>query len=263
MKTVHLQKVAHAFKINDEPAERPPTLFEDTMFIGEEGKPIGFYLAKLPERLQALVNIADAELNSDRVPKSLMERKQPMGKGPDGKMQYRIVDQYSCILGSIPPKPHMRRGYPNRSAVHTVASARTFVKAMIKAGTEALGIVEQAAPEVYAMHREAVLRRVPEKWRFAELFSSSISNCNIAARMHQDNLNVKGGINAIITKRRNAIGGNLFVPDYDTTFNSADNSLLVYPAWRNLHGVTPIVPTHPGGYRNSLVWYALDAFYGH
>lgn len=41
---------------------------------------------------------------------------------------------------------------------------------------------------------------------------------------------------------------------------SADNSMLVYPAWRNVHGVTPIVPTREGGYRNSLVFYSLKAF---
>jgi hypothetical protein len=44
--------------------------------------------------------------------------------------------------------------------------------------------------------------------------------------------------------------------------DSSDNSMLVYPAWRNVHGVTPIVPTHEGGYRNSLVFYPLKAFKG-
>lgn len=39
-----------------------------------------------------------------------------------------------------------------------------------------------------------------------------------------------------------------------------DYSILVYPAWRNVHGVTPIIPTHEGGYRNSLVFYPLKAF---
>jgi len=38
-------------------------------------------------------------------------------------------------------------------------------------------------------------------------------------------------------------------------------SMLVYPAWRNLHGVTPITPTHDGGYRNSLIFYPLKAFF--
>jgi hypothetical protein len=50
------------------------------------------------------------------------------------------------------------------------------------------------------------------------------------------------------------------VPDYDATVNSSDNSILVYPAWRNVHGVTPIIPLKEDGYRNTLVFYALKAF---
>jgi len=255
MRTIELRQVPHSVKIGDQPKELPPTLFQDSLFV-VDGQPIGFYLATLPERLQKLVDVADAELNSKRVPKSEMRRSS--GLHGDGQE----VRQYSCIIGSIPPKPHMRRAYATKSSVHAVESARTFVKAMTMAGREALQLIEQISPEVYAVHREAVERRVPEGWRFAELFTSSISNYNIAAAIHQDNLNVKGAVNVIITKRRNSTGGNLYVPDYDVTFNSADNSMLVYPAWRNMHGVTPIVPTHPGGYRNSLVWYALDAFHG-
>jgi hypothetical protein len=38
--------------------------------------------------------------------------------------------------------------------------------------------------------------------------------------------------------------------------------MLVYPAWRNVHGVTPIIPLKEGGYRNSLVFYPLKAFKG-
>ena len=67
-------------------------------------------------------------------------------------------------------------------------------------------------------------------------------------------------MNIIITKRRNSKGGNLHVPDYGATFEQTDNSMLVYPAWRNMHGVTPIIPTYQKGYRNSHVWYVLDSF---
>jgi len=52
------------------------------------------------------------------------------------------------------------------------------------------------------------------------------------------------------------------VPDYGATFEQADNSMLVYPAWRNVHGVTPIIPTSDDGYRNSLIFYPLKAFKG-
>lgn len=253
MKTIELKKVQHNVKIGDKPKELPPSLFDDSIFVADN-QPVGFYLAKLPDKLAQLVNIADHELNSKRVPKSEMRRSSGL-HNEEGE-----VRQYSCIIGSIPPKPHMRRPYATKSSVHSKASARTFVKAMTLAGREALGLINDVCPEIYKVHKKAVEARVPEEWRFADLFTSSISNYNIAAPIHQDNLNVKGALNVIITKRRNSTGGNLYVPDYATTFNSADNSLLVYPAWRNMHGVTPIVPTHPGGYRNSLVWYALDAF---
>jgi len=36
--------------------------------------------------------------------------------------------------------------------------------------------------------------------------------------------------------------------------------MLVYPDWKNVHGVTPIEPTFEGGYRNSLIFYPLKAF---
>jgi hypothetical protein len=254
MRTIDLKQVAHDVKVGDQPTELPPTLFEDSLFLSE-GEPIGFYLSKLPDKLENLVNISNLELNSNRVPKSEMKRSSGLFGNAD-----KDVLQYSCIIGSIPPTPHMRRSYATKSSVHAVQSARTFVKSMIMAGEEALKIVEAVTPAVYRIHRDSVEKQVPEKWRFAKLFTSSISNCNIACGVHQDNLNVRGAINVIITKRRNSKGGNLFVPDYGTTFNSADNSMLVYPAWRNMHGVTPIFPTHPGGYRNSLIWYALNAF---
>ena len=253
MKTAILEQIGHSVKIGDQPHEKPPNFFDDTLFI-VDGKPVGFFLSKLPDTLRNLVEIADLELNSKRVPKSEMSRSSGL-RGEDFD-----VRQYSCIIGSIPPRPHMRRPYPSKSSVHSVKEARTFVKSMILAGRESLRIIEQISPEIYETHKSAVESRVPEKWRFADLFTSSISNYNVAAAVHRDNLNVKGAVNVIITKRRNSTGGNLYVPDYDVTMNSADNTMLVYPAWRNMHGVTPIVPTKPGGYRNSLIWYALDAF---
>ena len=254
MKIIELKKITHKVKIGHQPKELPPTLFEDSLFV-VNSKPIGFYLSKLPDKLKNLANIADAELNSSRVPKSEMKRSSGLFGSKD-----KDIRQYSCIIGSIPPKPHMRRNYASRSSVHSSKTAQIFIKAMVKTGIESLKIIRDVSPEIYKNHKDSVEKKVPEKWRFADLFTSSISNCNIACGIHQDNLNVKNAVNVIITKRKNATGGNLYVPDYETTFNSADNSMLVYPAWRNMHGVTPIVPTHDNGYRNSLIWYALDAF---
>ena len=52
------------------------------------------------------------------------------------------------------------------------------------------------------------------------------------------------------------------MPDNNATMDGDDNSIVVYPAWRNVHGVTPITATKEGGYRNSLVFYPLASFKG-
>jgi hypothetical protein len=155
----------------------------------------------------------------------------------------------------------MRRPYPSVSSVHDVKSAQTFIKAMLLLAKESEQLIKSILPELYHQQLE-LLSDVPKQYKFGDLFTSSISNYNIAAAYHRDTGNIVGAANVIITKRRNANGGNLNVPDYGATMDSANNSILVYPAWKNIHGVTPIVPTHEGGYRNSLVFYPLKAFKG-
>jgi len=120
-------------------------------------------------------------------------------------------------------------------------------------------IIADIMPEQYESQMK-VFSNVDDKYKVGRLFSSSISNYNISAPFHRDTANIPNTVNAIITKRKNSTGGNLCVPDYNAVIDQCDNSLLVYPAWRNVHGVTPIVPTFEGGYRNSLVFYPLKAF---
>jgi hypothetical protein len=262
MKRLQLQKVEHNVKIGDVCGDIEPNITEDTIFLDND-EVVGFYLSNITGKLAEYIAIADAELLSDRVPK------QEMSRGPQGNKQQKlereltgkiIVTQYSTILGSVPPKPHMKRDYPTISSVHRVQSARTFIKAMLLACREAENIIKDIAPTIYDKQLKIINNNVPPKFRFGKLFTSSISNFNIAANFHRDAGNLEGCVNVIIAKKRNAKGGNTTVPDYGATVDSKDNSMLVYPAWRNVHGVTPIRPITPDGYRNSLVFYPLKAF---
>jgi hypothetical protein len=131
---------------------------------------------------------------------------------------------------------------------------------MLLACHEAEELIKELVPNVYEKQLKAIEENVPPRFRFGRLFTSSISNFNIAANYHIDGGNLKDCANVIIAKRSNAKGGNTTVPDYDATVDSSDNSILVYPAWRNVHGVTPIIPLKEGGYRNTLVFYPLKAF---
>lgn len=252
---IDLKQLDHNVKIGDSCGTIQPNVTEDSIFY-LDGEIIGFYIKDIAEhskKLSDYIAIANKELRSKNVPKSTMKRSSGLHS------KENEVLQYSTILGGVPPKPHMRRPYPTMSSVHNVKSAKTFVKAMLLSARESENLIKKIAPNVYEKQLE-LFRNVPKEWKFSELFTSSISNYNIAANFHRDNGNIKGCVNVIIAKRENSTGGNTTVPDYGATVDSCDNSMLVYPAWKNVHGVTPIIPTKKDGYRNSLVFYPLKAF---
>jgi hypothetical protein len=256
MQTVELVQISHSVKIGDVCGEIEPNITEDTMFLSE-GEPVGFYLRAIPDSLAKYIEIANAEFLSDRVPKSTMNRT----SGEQGHTER--VQQFSTILGGVPARPHMRRPYPSISSVHNQKSAKIFIKAMLLAADASSKVIQKIAPKIYERQKAIIAEKVPPKYRFGDLFTSSISNFNISAPYHRDAGNLEGCVNVIIAKKNNARGGNTTVPDYGATVDSRDNSMLVYPAWRNVHGVTPIMPTQKGGYRNSLVFYPLKAFNNH
>lgn len=253
MKTLELIEVEHSVKIGDVCGPIEPNITEDTLFVAN-GEPVGFYIKKISGRLLQAIEVANAELLSNRVPKSVMRRSSGLRNAE------AEVEQYSTIIGSCPPKPHMRRPYPAMSSVHDEKSAQTFIKAMLIACKEAEDVIEKIAPNIFNKQKTIIEEKVPPQFRFGRLFTSSISNFNIPAPFHRDAGNLEGCVNVIIAKKSHAKGGNTTIPDYAATVDSSDNSMLVYPAWRNVHGVTPIEPLKEGGYRNSLVFYPLKAF---
>jgi len=262
MKRIDLNQIEHSVKIGDDCPAFEPNVTEDCIFYAD-GEAIGFYMAKMPKKMCQLADIANKEFNSKNVNKTKLKRR--TGDGVDektGKYKYKNeVEQLSAIIGSIPPKPHMSRPYPSISSVHLNTKSKTFIKAMLLLAKESEKLIKQILPKQYEQQVE-LFKNVPKKWQFGNLFTSSISNFNISAPFHRDTKNIVGAVNVIICKQKNAKGGDLHVPDYNATIGQIDNSILVYPAWKNVHGVTPIIPTHEGGYRNSLVFYPLKAFVG-
>jgi hypothetical protein len=254
MKRIDLIQIEHNRKIGGVCEYIEPNVIEDSIFYAD-GEPVGFYIKQMPEKMCKLADLANSEFRSKNVPKS------EMGRSSGQRDSSKSVQQYSTILGSVPPRPHNRRPYPSICSVHSVNSAQTFIKSMLLLAKESELLIKEILPKQYEQQIE-LLKQVPEKWRFGNLFTSSISNFNIPAPFHRDAGNIVGAVNVIICKQKNAKGGDLHIPDYNATIGQVDNSILVYPAWRNVHGVTPIIPTHEGGYRNSLVFYPLKAFVG-
>jgi hypothetical protein len=252
MKRIDLKLVEHSIKIGDNCKYIEPNVTEDCIFY-DNGEPIGFYMSKMPEKMCKLADLADKELTSKNVPKT------NMGRSSGIHTDEQQVFQYSTIIGSVPPRPHMRRNYASKSSVHSVKTAQTFIKAMLLLAKESEQLIKEIIPNQYDRQVE-LFKDMDDKWKFGSLFTSSISNYNISAPFHRDNGNIQGAVNVIICKKHNSKGGDLHIPDYNATIGQKDNSILVYPAWKNVHGVTPIIPTFEGGYRNSLVFYPLKAF---
>jgi hypothetical protein len=264
MKRIDLIKLDHNVKIGDKCDYKVPNITEDSIFYFDN-EPIGFYLTKMPDKMCKLADIANAELKSNNVPKTFLDRMETVQLSKSGMKRSEArkigVSQMSTIIGSVPPKPVMRRNYATISSVHSVKSAQTFIKAMLLLAKESEQLIKEILPKQYEQQIE-LFKAVPDKWKFGNLFTSSISNYNISAPFHRDTGNIVGAVNVIICKKFNSKGGDLHIPDYNATIGQQDNSILVYPAWKNVHGVTPIKPTHEGGYRNSLVFYPLKAFVG-
>ena len=123
MKTLKLQKTQHNTKIGSKCPFYSPNVTEDCL-LELDGEVIGFYIKDLNnynKQLTKLISIANKEFQSDNVPK------QEMSRGPQGskkdKLQRqlngnKLVTQFSTILGSRAPKPHMRQPYASRSLIH-------------------------------------------------------------------------------------------------------------------------------------------------
>lgn len=269
MKRIDLIKLEHNVKIGDKCDYKEPNVTEDSIFY-VDGKPIGFYLTKMPEKMCKLADLANAEFISSRVKKQTIKRVNMKEQIIDGKIirtdryaekSREEVKQFSTQLGSVPPKPQFGRPYATRMQIHLDKKAQTFIKAMMILAKESEQLIKKILPKQYEQQIE-LLKDVHEKWRFGNLFTGSISNFNISVPFHQDKLNIIGTVNVIICKKFNSKGGDLHIPDYNATIGQQDNSILVYPAWLNIHGVTPIIPIHENGYRNSLIFYSLKAFKG-
>jgi hypothetical protein len=263
MKSLELKNIKHPYKVGNRCEHFTPNIVDDTYFT-ENGNIIGFYKTNLKGKLRKLLDLIDIEFRSKNVPKSLLERSDVFSavyKEGLTRKQAKATQtiQMSTILGSIMAKPHMKRFFPRRSAVHQEAKSKNYIKGMLMACLEGEKIIKKLMPEAYK-EQKRLIDKVPSKWRFANLFTGSISNYNISAPFHLDRGNIKGALNMIFTKRLNSKGGHLHIPDYNATIEMSDNSLCVYPAWRNIHGVTPIYLDDDRSFRNTHIFYAVKGF---
>jgi hypothetical protein len=260
MNSFNLELRSHNEKMYKETSQEylDPNISEDTLFL-EGGNPVGAYIKNTSDKFKNLLRIVDIEFRSERVNKTLLsravEKDGKLLRGNDG------VPQYSAITGGIPPKTIFKRHTPRVSSVHANSESLNFVKALRLLAIEIEKIIKEMFPEQYEYQLKAY-EGCEQKFKVGNIFTSTISNCNINANYHRDSRNLKNSLNAICTVRKNTKGGCLVVPDYGITIEQESLSLLIYPAWKSMHGVTPIIETGAQAYRNSHIFYPLSYFSG-
>ena len=255
MQRVDLKEINHEYRTGMECPDLPPNVPSGDLMFYEDNVAIGFYIENVDSDCEQLLSIIDSEFRSKRVDKTMLSRSDVLKARKDGNDGG--VLQYSTILGGVPKKPHMMRNYSNLSSVHRNEKSKNFIKAMLMLSNKSSKIYGDILPEVAELQRSNIESGSKPELRFGDSFTSTISNYNISAKLHMDRQNIPDSRNFIYTTRKDAEGGNLFLPDYGVVINSKHNSLLCYPAWTNMHGATPIKPTKLNGYRNTHVFYAL------
>ena len=164
MKRINLTQLEHSTQIGDVCGHISPNITEDSIFYSED-EPIGFYIkdiSKYSQKASKLASLANKELRSNNVPKSVMKRSSGFAN-PENE-----VLQYSTIIGSVPPKPHMRRPYATISSVHNVSSANVFIKSMLLLCKESEELIKKITPNVYEAQLKLIEKNVPEKGRFGQ-----------------------------------------------------------------------------------------------
>lgn len=131
-------------------------------------------------------------------------------------------------------------------AHHAIAGYATRLRDVLDA--VAPGVVEQAAK---------TMTEVDGDWKLGESeWTSGVINQSSRLPYHRDAMNFPVW-SAMPVVRRHMAGGHLSVPEYDLVLPCRDGWGVFFPGYELVHGVTPMRPTRPDGYRFSLVYYAL------
>lgn len=112
------------------------------------------------------------------------------------------------------------------------------------------------APEQAAAAADATAAVLPD-WRLGDThWTSGVINRTSTLPYHRDSANFKAW-SAMPVLRRGVSGGYLTIPEYDLVLPCRDGWAVLFPGYELVHGVTPMTVDQPGGYRFSVVFYAL------
>lgn len=166
------------------------------------------------------------------------------------------VRNTSRTFGNRPRKPMMGQ---EACMLARLADEQPDVHAHLVSYSETMGrALGEAFPEIELADRETIQKVLPE-WRLSDesLWTSGVINSESALPYHRDGNNFEAW-SAMPVVRRGVSGGHLHIPEYDMVVPCQDGYAVMFYGKGLVHGVTPMRVTAKGGYRISVVYYALQ-----
>lgn len=165
------------------------------------------------------------------------------------------MNSMSRTFGASPRRPvYGREGCHQSSIMNENPEAG---KTLSNWATNLENMLRTFAPHI-ANNNKQILEAVKTDWRMGEnsLWTSGVINKSSRLPYHRDSFNFPTW-SAMPVLRRNMQGGYLSIPEYNLTLACRDGYAVFFPGHELVHGVTPMQPTAPDGYRYSIVYYAL------
>lgn len=235
-----------------EPAKRVLTTAEASELVGDK-------VAPAEPNLNAPTVLTDAETGEPvlaylPIPDKAELRRAVMTVKYQSTPRASGMNSMSRTFGASPRRPVYGRDGCHQSSVMLENPAAGAVLEQWAVNLEAM--LREFAPGI-ADHDRELLAAVEADWRMGEsLWTSGVINRSSRLPYHRDNFNFPTW-SAMPVLRRNMAGGYLRVPEYDLTVACRDGYAVFFPGHELVHGVTPMEPTAPNGYRYSVVYYAL------
>ena len=158
-------------------------------------------------------------------------------------------------FGYEPPQP-MRRRYGCSRAQFNIEQPAAMEE-IAKFCRVAEHVFRTQATEVHDRTARKVRDLIAPAWLIAGTpWTSGIINQTAALPYHRDRSNVPSSWSAMLGCRRHVEGGLLHLADYDVYLPVAHGSITIFDGQSVVHGVTPLVISHPGGWRYTVVTYA-------
>jgi hypothetical protein len=130
-------------------------------------------------------------------------------------------------------------------------------QALVDAAATFSAMFAEVFPSRAQADQELAGAAILPEWRMAGTqWTSGVLNETSSLPYHRDANNLPTW-NAMVVMRRGTRGGHFDIPEYGQTLACRDGDVVLMPAYKTLHGVTPIRKVDPDGYRYIAVYYSV------